>query len=356
MRTTRRRILSPSHIRVSRPNPLPYPIRCIIFGFVSTEDSRVARNRCQEPPHRLLGFLACRLTQYVSAPAFIPLWYMLIMGTSFSSATPSNFLVLTLKTSAIHTCFTYSIGSLFHCTYQRISTPNMADTQSTAPSLDPPLDKSIVEHGQPLRTEAGWTAFTFVPLHWLHQQLYTFLHEVFNWFHDHIYPGYTFPTPEGSMACMIHCEIMDEGRVRQSSAKALIDTGNPLNLMSRTLAHNLGVTFSAMKGDPVLVTPGNNIIRSVGQIRLRWTTNNVPSNSRFSFHPKYYDDVFEVLEEHDESFDMIIGSETILKRRFAKWNLPLGAAGRRYNPRKLDSRFHPTSFFIGNDTNASRRD
>ena len=219
----------------------------------------------------------------------------------------------------------------------------MQDIPPTVPYLDSPRDESVGERHQTLEAEARQMAFISLVLRWLHRHLFYFLFEAIDWFHDHIYPGYTFPSPEGSMACMVHCEVMADDRINRSYAKALIDTGNPLNLMSRTLASRLGIKFSAVKGDPVLITPGNDTIRSVGKVRLRWTTNNIPPNSRFSFYPKYYEDVFYVLEKDEECFEMIIGSDTILKHRFAKWKLPLGASGRRYNPPKLDSKSLPTS-------------
>jgi hypothetical protein len=144
---------------------------------------------------------------------------------------------------------------------------------------------------------------------WLRRQLRTL--------RTHIPSLFRYPLLGDKFVRRIIIEVQVNGNFVRRNARALFDTGCPINLMSRTMASTIGVVYPALMGEPILNTLGVDKFRSLGRIEGRWA----PRNRHFN--PKHYDAEWEISDK-PEWYDVIIGCKTIIENKLIKLSPELG--------------------------------
>lgn len=150
---------------------------------------------------------------------------------------------------------------------------------------------------------------TTVIARWLHRRSRTL--------RTHIPSLFRYPLRGDKFIRSITIEVQVNGSFVCRNARALFDTGCPLNLMSRTMASIIGVVYPARMGEPILNTLGIDKFRSLGRIEGRWASCNQ------SFDPKFYDAEWEISDKPEE-YDVIIGRDTIIVNKLIKLSPELG--------------------------------
>lgn len=135
----------------------------------------------------------------------------------------------------------------------------------------------------------------------------------------------------------IDIEVVQNGVATRRAAMALLDTGCPKNLMSGKLASNLGIKIRCRPGIPLFEGVGGGEFRTVGQVTGRWSCKDQPGKSRLGFDPKYYDGIWEISDNYNERYDVIIGRETITRYDLFKVKRELaGPVSYRHLPEQID--------------------
>lgn len=134
----------------------------------------------------------------------------------------------------------------------------------------------------------------------------------------------------------VSIEIPSNSRYVRRNAAALIDTGCPIDLMSRDFAQMLGDPFENFEDadNVTLETLAGTEFSSIGRVAGRWCCFDKPFSSWFNLPQKYMDSVWYVCKV-PAGFDIIIGSETINKYRLLERVVLAAPAGVRV-PHKAD--------------------
>lgn len=111
-------------------------------------------------------------------------------------------------------------------------------------------------------------------------------------------------------------------------AKAIFDTGNPKNLVSRAFVEQqFNYVIPPQRERHILDHPGNGKYVSIGDVEFRWTCDD---DNRL-FGQRFIKANFEISKD-EERFEIVIGSETIAKEKLAILNVPAGFTGWRAEP------------------------
>ncbi|KAF2119412.1 hypothetical protein BDV96DRAFT_642437 [Lophiotrema nucula] len=109
----------------------------------------------------------------------------------------------------------------------------------------------------------------------------------------------------------------DDGVEILRHARALLDTGNPKNLISPSFIARFSLSLPNNEGSPILETPGDGLYISTGSVEGRFACPGAD--------PKFFDAKFEI-SKVEERFDVVIGSEDINEYNLVNVNPILGLA------------------------------
>lgn len=122
------------------------------------------------------------------------------------------------------------------------------------------------------------------------------------------------------------CFLVDDREVKRY-AKAIYDTGNPINLISPSFIQNtFGLEISSTKPEIILETPGGGVLYSTGTVQGRWCPASNRGPDGVFADDKFVHTVFEVCKE-DQRFDVVIGYNTIQQEGLLTWRRDLGLMG-----------------------------
>ena len=157
-----------------------------------------------------------------------------------------------------------------------------------------------------------------------------------NWFRRVFHPRrYHDPLSE-NFTFHILTEYLGRSQVSYGSAIALVDTGCPYNIISKSVVEELGCTLLPVTDTSSFNTFKGEVVEFVGKVTIRWGCTTAPYHSYFSFNPRYYKSVFYVVDtDVKEPYEIIIGSKTIRDEGLLR--LKFAAPG-RYAMEKPDSR------------------
>ena len=146
-------------------------------------------------------------------------------------------------------------------------------------------------------------------------------------YHDPLSDHFTF---------RILTEYLGHSQTSYGSAIALLDTGCPYNIISKSVVEELGCTLLPVTDTSSFNTFKGEIVEFVGKVTIRWGCTTAPHSSPFSFNPRYYKSVFYVVDtDVKEPYEIIIGSKTIRDEGLLQ---PRFVGPGRYAMEKPDSR------------------